>query len=540
MPFPKRPTLSHFGLNAIVATYILAVLNSPYWTQVYNAFGKLPLSLAAFAIASWLLTLLILELLGPSGLQKPVAALLILIAAGADFYRRNYGVLIDREMIRNIFETTVTESKHLITFDLIWQIGLFGVLPAALVFWPHVRRRTALHQLWRWPLGVGLSFSLMVGALLVDFKSFSATFRQNKIVMASYQPGATVHSLIRYTNDQFKSAAPVAQPFGTDAKAAPQIASSQKPVLLVLFAGETARAQNFGLNGYKRNTTPELAKRDVLNFTDVWSCGTSTAVSIPCMFSHLTKDSYSRDAFLSSENLLDILARAGFDVKWWDNNTGDQSVAMRTGWAHIDETIDPASCTGECRDTAFLPLIRKTAEEMTQNTVLVLHMIGSHGPAYYLRYAPERRIFTPDCQTSQFADCSADEVVNAYDNSILETDYVLAQTIDILAASDRVTPAMIYMSDHGESLGEDGLYLHAAPMFMAPDVQRRVPFVMWMDDRFSALTGLDAACLGARQSDTLSHDNLFHTVLGLMGVQTSVHEPALDLTEGCKPELAQN
>ena len=535
-----RPTLSHLTLNAIVATYILAVLNSGYWAQFLKAFGQVPVSLAAFIVASWALTLFFLELLGPTRLQKPMAAILIMIAASADFYRRNFGVLIDREMIRNILETTVTESKHLITFDMVWQIGLMGALPAALVFWPKVKRWPILHQLWRWPVAVAASLALMIGALLVDFKSFSATFRDNKLVMANYQPGATLHALVRYTSDQWKSADPVAQPYGTDAAPGPSLAAATKPVLLVLFAGETARAQNFGLNGYARQTTPELAQRDVINFGNAWSCGTSTAVSIPCMFSHLSQAQYSREGFLSSENLLDILARSGFDVQWWDNNTGDQQVAKRLGFKRVDATLDAESCKGECRDTAFLPLIEKTAATMTRNTVLVLHMIGSHGPAYYLRYADERRIFTPDCTTTQFADCTAEAVVNAYDNSIVETDFVVANAIDILNRSDRVLPAVLYMSDHGESLGENGLYLHAAPMFMAPDEQRRVPMVAWLGNGFSQTLGIDVACLSNQHDDKISHDNLFHTVLGLLDVKTEVKNDALDLTAACKTQTASN
>lgn len=534
----NRPKLTHASLNAIVASYILFALNSGYWTQVLAAFGALPVSLIAFGVASWALTFFLLELFGPSRLQKPVAATLILIAASANYYQRAFGALIDREMVRNIMETTVTESKHLITFDMIWQIGLLGALPAALVFWPEIRRPRLVHQMWRWPVGIVASFALMAGSLLVDFKTFAATFREKREMMANYQPGATLDSVRLYLRDQMAGAPPVAAPYGTDAKPGPQLAAAQKPVLLVLFAGETARAQNFGLNGYARNTTPELAAKDVINYPNTWSCGTSTAVSIPCMFSALTTENYAREAFLSSENLADVLGHAGFDVKWFDNNTGDQNIAKRIGWSRIESTLPTGQCDGECRDTAFLPLIQQTADSITENTVLILHMIGSHGPAYYLRYADERRLFTPDCQTSQFSECTTDEVVNAYDNSIVETDHVLARTIDILEASDKVIPAMVFMSDHGESLGENGLYLHSAPMFMAPDQQRRVPFVMWMDKDFSETLAIDQPCLKAGATAKTSHDNLFHTVLGLLNIETTVRDPALDLTAKCSRQMA--
>lgn len=535
-----RPRLSHLALNLVGATYIIAVLNSGFWARMSEIFGQNPISLAAFGLASWALTLFLLELLGPGVLQKPVLALMIGISAAANYYERTFGVLIDREMVRNVLETTVTESKHLITFSMIWQIALMGVLPSALVFLPIVRRRRAIHHLWRWPVGIAASFALMIGALLVDFKSYSSALRQRQDLMGSYQPGATINAISRFVTDQWKVSDPVAAPYGTDAVPGRWLAAADKPVLLIYFVGETVRAQNFGLNGYARDTTPELRKRNVMNFSDVSSCGTSTAVSVPCMFSSYGMKDYSRANFLGSENLLDILARAGFSVQWFDNNTGDQKVAKRLGWTKIDATIAPDACIDECTDEAFFPIIRKTAQTMTQNTVLVLHMIGNHGPAYYLRYARERAVFAPECQTTQFSDCAPEAIVNSYDNAILETDHVLASTIDILSASDRVLPAMIYVSDHGESLGENGLYLHAAPMFMAPEEQRKVPMVVWMTPAFSSAMAIDQACLAGKAAHPASHDNLFHTILGMLDVATAVRDPALDITADCKSRVASN
>jgi len=533
-----RPVLGQTTLTLIVATYLMAVLNTGFWDRLVQTFPNSVWQPALLGTAVWALTVLTLELLGPWRLQKPVAALLILIAAGAHYYERSFGVLIDREMVRNVFETTVTESRHLMTPTSILQIGLTGVLPAMLVFWPKVRRVGPWHQVWRWPVGVIVAFGLLVGALFTDYKAFSAALREHQDLMASYQPGASIVSLVRYGREQWKTADPVARALGTDARPGPALAAAGKPVLLVIFAGETARAQNFGLNGYARDTTPGLRERGVINFADMSACGTSTAVSLPCMFSRLAQADYSRTGFLGEENLLDVLTHAGLAVEWHDNNTGDQRVASRTGWAQVDATLAPAACTGECTDDVFLPLIENTLATITQNTVLVLHMIGSHGPAYHLRYPSDRAQFTPDCSTAQFSDCTTEEIVNAYDNSILHTDFVLSRTIDLMAASDRVLPAMIYMSDHGESLGEDGLYLHAAPLFMAPDVQTRVPFVMWLDEEFRTVMSLDDACLRDAASRPVSHDNLFHSVLGLLDVTTGVRDAALDLTAGCRVKRA--
>jgi len=469
-------------------------------------------------------------------LQKPVAAVLILIAAGAHYYERSFGVLIDREMIRNVFETTMTESRHLITGTALLQIGVTGILPAILVFWPKVTRQGGWHQLWRWPLGIMLGFAVMVGALFADYKAFSAALRERHDLLGAYQPGASLNSAMRYAREEWKTADPVAQPLGTDARPGPLLEKMDRPVLLVIFAGETARAQNFGLNDYARDTTPTLRARDVINFANTTSCGTSTAVSLPCMFSRLTQADYSRSAFLAEENLLDVLIHAGIAVEWHDNNTGDQKIATRTGWARTDETLAPAACADECTDEVFLPLIADRLATITQDTVLVLHMIGSHGPAYHLRYPPARAVFQPECKTSQFSDCTVTEIVNSYDNTILETDFVLSRAIDMLQASDRVRSAMIYLSDHGESLGEDGLYLHAAPRFMAPETQTKVPFVLWMGGLFQSSMMLDGDCLRDASLLPVSHDNLFHSVLGLLDIATTIRDPALDLIGPCRKQ----
>lgn len=535
-----RPTVSHVGLNILVATYILAAQNEGFWHRMAGIFGQTPLQMALFSAAVFALTLLTLELFGPGRLQKPVAALLILVSAGANYYERNFGILIDREMVRNILETTVTESRHLMTRGALLSILLTGVLPAALVFWPRVNRVRTLHQLWRWPLGVTLCFALVAGGLLADFKTFSAVLRERKELMGSYQPGASIAAVTNYARQQYRSGATRYQATALDARPGPRLSAAQKPVLLVLFVGETLRAMNFGLNGYDRDTTPELRKRNVINFPDVSSCGTSTAVSLPCMFSPLTQAGYSRDKFMAQDNLVDVLARAGFAVRWVDNNTGDQNIALRTGWERVDATLTPEDCVVECTDAAFLPIIRQTLDTISADTVLVLHMVGNHGPAYYLRYPKERAAFLPDCQTAEFADCAVSDIVNAYDNATLQTDYVLSRTIDMLSASDKALTSMFFLSDHGESLGEGGLYLHSAPLFMAPETQTKVPMVMWMAPAFQSAMGIDTACLTRTAQAPASQDNLFHTVLGMLDVTTALRMDNLDLTAACKTSEGQH
>lgn len=300
---------------------------------------------------------------------------------------------------------------------------------------------------------------------------------------------------------------------------------------------ETARAQNWSLGGYARDTNPELAKRDITYFSNASSCGTATAVSLPCMFSHLGRADYSYEGGLASENMLDVLVRAGYHVEWWDNNTGDKQIGDRIMVRSLINSTDPRYCAdGECTDGIFLDALSDYADNIQQNTVLVLHMIGSHGPSYYLRYPTEFEAFAPTCKTAELKDCATDTIVNAYDNTILYTDHILASMIDILAAKDNAIASLIYASDHGESLGENGLYLHGAPYMIAPEYQTRVPMLLWMGQEYQDTFGINAACLRAKKDDAVSHDNLFSTVLSLADVHTDTIVPELDLIASCHPE----
>jgi lipid A ethanolaminephosphotransferase len=314
------------------------------------------------------------------------------------------------------------------------------------------------------------------------------------------------------------------------------IAKAQKPVVTIIVAGETARAMNFSLNGYQRDTNPELELRGVTNFTQTTSCGTATAVSLPCMFSVYGKRNYSDRKARSTDTLMDVLRRAGLDGYWWDNNTGSKGIADLISFASVTKQKNSAYCKqGECLDDIFLGKLDSKLAGITRNTVIVLHQLGSHGPAYFMRYPEEFRRFVPDCRTPQLSECSREEIVNAYDNTILYTDHNLAAVIDLLRKHQgRVDGAMIYMSDHGESLGENGLFLHGAPYMFAPVEQTHVPFIAWFSDGYAELTKLDRHCLAKYATAATSHDNLFHTVLGMMNVETKVYNPHLDVFAACR------
>ena len=530
------PVLSPFTLNAAVATYLMVLCNQTFWGHLLLIFDGWSLAALVFAGAVWALMLLVIQLLAVRRLQKPVLVALLMIAAITSYYVEVLGVVIDRDMIQNAMTTTFAESKHLITRQFVGHAVLYGVLPTMLVLWVRIRRTTLWRSLGVWALLTTGSAALVIGLLFTNMKGYSTVLRADKELMGSVQPLAPMSGALRYARMMLKSTQIVVQPTGTDAKPGPHLAGAAKPVLMVIVAGETGRAANWSLGGYGRDTNPELARRDILYFSNVSSCGTATATSLPCMFSPQTRDDYSYERGLSNENLLDVLARAGFHVEWWDNNTGDKDVAKRVTSRYMTAEDGAEFCTPECIDAVFLKRLDALAAEITQNTVVVLHQIGSHGPSYWLRYPPEQERFAPACKTPALTDCSTDEIVNAYDNSIAYTDWFLAQVIDRMDAQDRAIPAMFYVSDHGESLGEGGLYLHGTPYFMAPDYQTHVPMVVWMSDRFRDTLALDTACISAAKENDASHDNMFATVLGMLDVSTTARDPALDLASPCRSE----
>jgi lipid A ethanolaminephosphotransferase len=531
---PSRPELSPFALNALVATYLLALCNTTFWGHLFRIFEGRAVTALVFAGAVWALMLLVISALALRRMQKPVLVALLMVAATTSYYVDVLGVVVDRDMIQNAMTTTFAESKHLITAHFVGHVFLYGVLPSALVLWLRLRRTPVL----RAAIGAGMvatfSVALLVGLLFTNLKAYSTVLRADKELMGAVQPLAPIGGALRYAKMMFKSTQIVLQPTGTDAARGTLLNSVEKPVLMVIVAGETARAANWSLGDYERETNPELSLRDIVYYPNATSCGTATATSLPCMFSPLVRADYSFEGGIGTENLVDVLSHAGFRVEWWDNNTGHKDVATRIPSRIMTAEDGPEFCFPECIDGVFLKSLQDKADTITEDTVIVLHQIGSHGPSYWLRYPVDREIFAPACKTPELTDCTSEEITNAYDNTIAYTDYFLSQVIDLLEASDRVTPAMFYVSDHGESLGEGGLYLHGTPYFMAPETQTRVPMLVWMSKPFRDSLALDRDCMAKLAADPVSHDNMFSTVLGMLDVTTTAKDATLDLAGACR------
>ncbi len=498
--------------------------------------GKGWLFAAALFVVLVAINYLLLAILMTRWTAKPVLGFLILATAFAVYFMQTFGVYLDPSMLRNALRTDFHEANELFTLGMLPFLLVYAVLPMALLTRVRIRpvstRRAAMAR------GTTMLLALLVGggALLTVFQDVASLMRNHKEVRYLITPGNYLYSLARVTSADARAADRPREVVGADATLGASWAGRKKPVLFVLVIGETARAANWGLSGYARQTTPELATRDVINFARVNSCGTNTEVSLPCMLSAVGRRAYDEDRIRGSESLLHVLDHAGLKVLWRDNQSGCKGVCEGLEEQKLSSAGLPGLCDGErCLDDILLHGLDRIVADAAGNLVVVMHQLGNHGPAYFKRYPAEFRRFQPACENPDLAKCSREEVVNAYDNALLYTDATLAKTVDFLKTREsRFDIALIYVSDHGESLGENSLYLHGVPYAIAPKVQTEVPMIAWVSPGFAASAGVDMACLRQRAAQPVSHDHLFHSVLGLLDVKTQVYERDWDFSAACR------
>lgn len=527
----------------LAALFLLSCANLDLWQSAYRAlypeaavFSLLTLGLSLLLLYTGLIYLLLWPRLG-----KPLLMLLFFCAAFAAYAMDAYGTVIDANMVGNLLATDWREVYGLLSWQLLEYVFLLGVLPSLFLAWVPLRFPRFRWQLLLKPLVFVLLLLLAAGLLFANYQQMSAVGRNHRELRYLINPWLPLYYSYAYFHEQAQANIPF-KVIGKDAHLGAPLARAAKPTLIFLVVGETARAQNFSLDGYARDTNPELAKRDVISFRQVQSCGTETAVSLPCMFSPYARKDYSRSQALHTSNLLDVATQAGVTVLWRDNNSGSKGMADRVEYKDVSRSNDAADCQADrehCYDSVLLyqlPAWLKEQESAKQpkNLLVVLHMYGSHGPAYYKRYPPAFARFQPECKTNALSRCTPAAITNSYDNSILYTDHVLAQMIDFLKQQTSYNTAMLYLSDHGESLGEDGIYLHGMPWHLAPDQQRHIPFIWWMSQGYAKATKLSASCLDARVNEPLSQDDLFSSVLGMFAINTRVYDPALDFLAPCR------
>ncbi|MEC4718426.1 phosphoethanolamine--lipid A transferase [Noviherbaspirillum sp. CPCC 100848] len=483
---------------------------------------------------------LILSIFIVRSTAKPILAGMFVLSALAAHYMNRYTVFFDISMMRSVLHTDLKEARELVSFGMFADVLVYGMLPALLITQVRLRKQPYGRTILRRLGFIMASLLIACGSLILGFQDLSALMRNQKEMRYLITPANFLISSARLAAAESDEARQPRIAIGTDAVSA-GAAGGRKPRLLVVVVGETARAANWGLNGYQRQTTPELYREGVINFTRVVSCGTNTEVSVPCMFSPFGRKDYDEKKIRRHESVLHVLEHAGVKTIWRDNQSGCKGVCDGLEVQRPGDKQDPRFCkAGTCLDEILLDDFERELQRHQRDLVIVLHQIGNHGPAYSHRYPDAFRHFLPTCDDPDLGKCSREQIVNSYDNAMLYTDHFLARTIQRLKTQETHEAAMLYLSDHGESLGEKGIYLHGLPNAIAPREQLEVPMMIWMSQGFATTSNISTACLQSRASQPVSHDHLFHSMLGMMRVQTAVYDPKRDVVEGCRfiPERA--
>ena len=532
--------MKFWQLNLLTTVFFLLVYNIKLWQNIFEIVNPQGVAQYLFIVSIVLLLFiiinLILNLLCYKYSYKLIYLILFLGSASCLYFILQYNILIDRDMIQNIIETNPAEAQDLINSKLIMYMLVLGVIPTFALTRITIQFGT-VKQAFLSRLKV-FAFSLLtiLGLLYLNYPSYASLARNNRHLSHLIAPTNFIFASISYIKQQLKSSNMPFKVITQGTKLDSSWENIKNKTVLVLVIGETARSDRFGINGYNKQTTPYLSNREIIDFTETYSCGTSTAISLPCIFSHLDRKSYSYNIAKNTENLLDFFVKTNFSVQWRDNNTGCKGICNRTDKVDLTHVEGSSFCeSGECFDEILLDNLKNQILENANNQIIVLHQKGSHGPAYYLRYPKAFEKFKPVCKSNQLQDCSQLELNDAYDNTILYTDYFLDKAINVLEKLPaNYNSSLIYISDHGESLGENNLYLHGTPYFMAPDAQTHVPFFTWMSQSFTHAFAINTSCLKDKQNLTFSHDNFFHSVLGLMHVDTPVYDADLDVFSSCK------
>ncbi|WHU90157.1 phosphoethanolamine transferase EptA [Pantoea agglomerans] len=542
----SQPVMHRVTFIILFSIYISVFLNLAFYRQAYsliplnelkNILFLFSMPLVAFSVIN-----IVVTIASFLWLDRITIALFIFVSAMAQYFIQHYGIILDRSMITNMVDTTPAESMALLTPKMIVVIFFTGIFMAVLAFWPAFKKSVPV---WKGVLERALSLVISVVLIAVIamlfYKDYASLFRNNHELVKSLSPSNFIAASLSYYNHRERANLPLVK-IGEDAHQLPHMLNGPKKNLTILVVGETSRAANFSLGGYSRPTNPLLAEDDVVYFPDVSSCGTSTAVSVPCMFSNMPRKHYDDALASHQEGLLDIIQRAGLSVLWNENDAGCKGACDRVPNQDMTALNLPGMCIkGECYDEVLFHGLEEYIKQLQGNGLIVLHTIGSHGPTYNHRYPPAFRKFTPTCETKQIQECSQAQLINTYDNTILYADYIVDKAIELLKAhQEEFTTSLVYLSDHGESLGEKGVYLHGLPYAIAPEAQTRVPLLIWLSPDYQQRYAVDYKCL-SQQATTqkYSQDNLFSTMLGITGVQTREYVSSDDIVATCRNKPGQ-
>jgi lipid A ethanolaminephosphotransferase len=513
------PQLSVPMLIAAVALLNAALYHAPLFSFASARLDALSvgglLTLATLFVLVAFVTALALALVAlvSRRLVKPLCMLGALVNAGVLYFIHAYGVLLDKTMMGNVLNTDAVEVTALWHPKLLLYVLVLGLGPCLLLVWVRLRptRRLRLAGFAALVLvfGVGWIYAASSTWLWID--------KHAKSIGGLILPWSYTVNLARHQSSQW-AAARQAEPL-PDARF---VADEKTVVILVI--GESARRRNFSLYGYARATNPVLSAAGAIPLANTEACATYTTEALLCLLSH---DDPGMRLAGSTELLPSYLQRHGVDVIWRSNNWGEPP--LKVGSYERARDLE-RSCTGPmCSHDGLLlsGLAQRIRNSPARKVFVVLHQSGSHGPAYNTKVPPSFERFKPVCNSVELNQCTPESLLNAYDNTILYTDHVVGRAIDLLKGMDGMAATLLYISDHGESLGEHGLYLHGTPMALAPDVQKEVPFIVWMSEGFQRRHRVDASTLARAAAH--SQGQVFHSVMGAFDMRSSVYRPQLDI-----------
>jgi lipid A ethanolaminephosphotransferase len=527
----------------LVSAMYVALLNQRFWREALALCWRGNAADVPFLLALFLLLLtgfsLALLLIPGRRLMHVASGMLFPLGAMAAYTADSYGLPVDAGMVRSLAHATRGEAGALLGPRLLLYALLLGVLPLFVVgssrITPLPLRQHLRHRLLF--CGAAMALAILLTA------AFAARFQALLRSPAPYLlvPAAALQGAARYVASDLASWRPdnqstQAMPADPPQRLPPD--PGNRPLVVFLVVGETARHASFQLGGYDRPTNPLLSGMPGVHyFSNVTSCGTTTAVSLPCMFSPLGRARFTVAGARALPNALEQLAVAGVRITWRANNAGSAGISARLPTVAFRAIApDAALCdAATCLDEAMLAGLEQALAGVDRDSLFGFHQMGSHGPDYFRRYPTAAQRFSPACRRQELADCSAEEIRNAYDNTIVYTDRFLAAQIALLESrSDRFDSALLYVSDHGESLGEGGVFLHGAPYAAAPPEQKRIPLLLWMSDGYRKRMGIAGDCLARRRDQPLSHDNLYHTLLGMMATRDRHYRAGMDLLACCR------
>ena len=501
--------LSLFAFSAIVSLATMLLYNIPFFEyalQNTNQSTGVRLFLIAslvvvMLLVNFMMTYLIMYLLRMAG--RILLAILAIINATSLYFILTYNIIIDEITIGNVFNTRYSEASGFFSWSLWAFIIAFGVLPGLFCLLQPVVPGKA-KQMGKY---CGASLGIVLVLLVANINQTLWIGQHDTELGGLLQPWSYVVNSIRVTSmNMAKQAEEIKLPDG-------KITDNDKAVV-VLVIGESARRANFQLYGYNRANNPLLSKQQGLKVFQAQSCATFTTAGVKAIL----EPKNSGDLY---EPLPNYAFRTGADVVWRTTNWGEPPI-------HIDEYENEAKLAARYPDVnrkydAILYAgLRERIEQSTKNKVLiVLHTSTSHGPAYATKYPKEFEVFKPVAYNVEEGEKDASKLINAYDNSILYTDYLLSNLIDMLRSLKDWKSSMIFISDHGESLGENNMFMHGIPMKLAPKVQYEIPLLVWTSDGYRDYK--------TNLPEVLEQHYIFHSVLNLLSIQSPAYNKDFDI-----------